>query len=33
MGGVLVVCFVVSLVALDAALLEVLVGLDELFVD
>jgi len=33
MGGVLVVCFVVSLVALDAALLEVLVRLDELFVD
>jgi hypothetical protein len=32
-GGILVVLFVVSLVALDAALLEVLVRLDELFVD
>jgi hypothetical protein len=32
-GGVLVVHLVVSLVALDAALLEVLVRLDELFVD
>jgi hypothetical protein len=33
MGGVLVVCLVVSLVALDAALLEVLVRLDELAID
>jgi hypothetical protein len=32
-GGILVVLFVVSLVALDAALLEVLVRLDELLVD
>jgi hypothetical protein len=32
-GGILIVCLVVSLVALDAALLEVLVRLDELFVD
>jgi hypothetical protein len=31
--GVLFICLVVSLVALDAALLEVLVRLDELFVD
>jgi hypothetical protein len=32
-GGILVVCLVVSLVALDAALLEVLVRLDELAID
>jgi hypothetical protein len=32
-GGVLVVLFIIALVALDAALLEVLVGLDELAVD
>jgi hypothetical protein len=32
-GGVLVVRLVVSLVAVEAALLEVLVRLDELFVD